>query len=81
MKKILFVCHGNVCRSVTAEYVFKYLVSLSHQENNFYTESKATSREEIGNDIYPPMKRVLDINNIPYQRHYARQVVPSDYND
>lgn len=81
MKKVLFVCHGNVCRSVTAEYVFKYLVSLSHQENNFYTESKATSREEIGNDIYPPMKRVLDINNIPYQRHYARQVVPSDYND
>lgn len=75
MKKILFVCHGNICRSVMAEYIFKNL----DRNHRFYIESAATTQEEIGNDIYPPVKKVLDKNHIPYQKHQARQVVPEDY--
>lgn len=56
MIKILFVCHGNICRSPMAEFIMKDLVK---NRNDFYIESKATSYEEIGNSIYPPAKRVL----------------------
>ena len=75
MKKILFVCHGNICRSVMADYIMKYL----DKENKFYIESKATTTEEIGNDIYKPVKEVLDKNNIPYKKHMARQISYKDY--
>ena len=73
MKKIVFVCHGNICRSVAAEYIMKSLT------NNYVIESRATSLEEIGNDIYPPMKRELFKNNIPFDRHYAKRIDYSDY--
>ena len=73
MKKIIFVCHGNICRSVAAEYIMKSLC-----DNQFEIISRATSYEEIGNDIYPPMKRELLRNNIPFQRHYAQRI---DYQD
>jgi hypothetical protein len=53
MKKIVFVCHGNICRSVAAEYIMKSLT------NEYDVVSRATSYEEINNDIYPPMKKVL----------------------
>lgn len=75
MKKILFVCHGNICRSVMAETIFKFL----DKDHQFYVESKATTRDSIGNDIYPPVKVVLKKNHIPYQKHSARQILPSDY--
>lgn len=75
MKKILFVCHGNICRSVMAEYILKSL----DKDNKFYIESKATTKEEIGNDIYPPVKIVLKKNNIAYDKHKARQIFPNDY--
>ena len=73
MKKIMFVCHGNICRSPMAKYIFKSLTS------DFHVESRATSREEIGNDIYPPIKRVLDNHNIPYDRHYATQITKEEF--
>ena len=73
--KILFVCHGNICRSVMAEYIMKSLV------DGFIIESRATSTEEIGNDIYPNIKYVLDNHNIKYDRHYAKQITKNDYNE
>ena len=76
MKSILFVCHGNICRSPMAEYIFKYLC-----ENKYKVESRATSREEIGNDMHHKTKEQLDIHNIPYERHYAKQITIEDYNN
>lgn len=73
MKKIIFVCHGNICRSVAAEYIMKSLT------NNYVIVSRATSYEEIGNDIYPPMKRELLKNNIHFGRHYATRIDYKDY--
>ncbi len=76
MKKIMFVCHGNICRSPMAEYMFKDLT-----DNKYKIESRATSTEEIGNDIHYGTKRILDKYNIPYTRHYARQISIDDYNN
>ena len=59
MKRILFVCHGNICRSPMAEFVMKDLVMKAGREADFYIESAATSTEEIGNEVYPPAKRKL----------------------
>ena len=73
MKTIIFVCHGNICRSVAAEYIFK---SLSKE---YDVISRATSLEETGNDIYPPMKRELNKNHIPFDRHYAKRIDYKDY--
>ena len=74
-KKIIFVCHGNICRSVAAEYVMKSLT------DKYDVSSRATSFEEIGNDIYPPMKRELLNNNIKFDRHSAQRIDMYDYND
>ena len=57
--RILFVCHGNICRSPMAEFVMKDLVSKAGLNDQFYIESAATSPEEIGNEVYPPAKRKL----------------------
>ena len=76
MKSVLFVCHGNICRSPMAEYIFKYLTN-----NKCRVESRATSTEEIGNDIHPGTKKELDKHNIPYQRHYAKRITGEDYNN
>ena len=77
MTKVLFVCHGNICRSVMAEYIFKYKT----KGLDYYSESRALSNEEIGNDIYPPVKRALDYHGIPYDRHYATRITLDDYNN
>ena len=83
MKKILFVCHGNICRSVMAEMIMRYLVSLdarlSAHAGSIRIDSCATSREEIGNDIYPPAKRCLSAHGIPFSHHAARQITREDY--
>ena len=79
MKKILFVCHGNICRSVMAEMVMRHLVAQAGREDEFVIDSCATSREEIGNDIYPPAKRCLSAHNVPFIRHAARQITKADY--
>lgn len=78
--KVLFVCHGNICRSPMAEFVFKALVKAYHAEDFFYAESAAVSREEIGSPIYPPAKRCLTAHGIPWDTaKAARQVTPADY--
>ena len=79
MRKIIFVCHGNICRSVAAEYILKHLIKKYQKENEFQVISRATSREEIGNDIYPPMKRALMQHGIEFDAHHARQISQEDY--
>ena len=79
MTKILFICHGNICRSVMAEMVMKELCRQAGIEEQFKIASAAVSREEIGNDIYPPAKRKLREKEIPFTFHAARQITPADY--
>ena len=77
--RILFVCHGNICRSPMAEFVMKYLVSKAGREHEFYIESAATSTEEIGNSVYPPARRKLAEHGIGCQAKTARQMTRDDY--
>ena len=79
MKKILFVCHGNICRSVTAEFVMRDLVMKAGVANRVKIDSAATSTEEIGNPIYPMAQRTLQAHGIMGARHAARQVTRADY--
>ena len=79
MIKILFVCLGNICRSPMAEFIMKDLVAREGLSREIYVESAATSYEEQGNDMYPPAKRKLDREGIPYQRRAARRITASDY--
>lgn len=77
--RILFVCHGNICRSPMAEYIMKHLVREAGRDDEFYIESAATSREEIGNDVYPPARRKLTEEGVACPRRAARQVTRDDY--
>ena len=79
MKKIMFVCHGNICRSPMAEFVMKSLAQKAGAE--LHIESSATSREEIGNGIYPPAAHTLSMHGIGSKGHRARQFTVADYND
>ena len=79
MHKILFVCHGNICRSPMAEYVMKDLVKKAGREEEFLIASAAVSREEIGNPVYPPARRELNKHGISCEGHAARQVTMKDY--
>ena len=79
MKKILFVCHGNICRSPMAEYVMKYLVHEAGMDQHYAIASAATSTEEIGNPVYPPARRKLAEHGIGCQGHAARQMTRADY--
>ena len=81
MKKILFVCHGNICRSPMAEYVMKDLVKKAGLESQFQIVSAATSWEEIGNPVYPPARRKLAEHGISCGGHAARQLRSSDYKE
>ena len=80
MKKILFVCHGNICRSPMAEFIMKELVRKAGREREFSIASAATSTEEIGNSVYPPARRKLAEHGISCQGKYARQMTANDYN-
>ena len=79
MIKILFVCHGNICRSPMAEFVMKELVRRAGRENEFLIESAATSREEIGNDMHYGTRTKLREMGIPFSRRAARQITRNDY--
>ena len=79
MLKILFICHGNICRSPMAEMVFKDMVRKQHLESMFYIDSAATSREEIGNGVHYGTRRKLQQVGIPCSDHIAVQVTKSDY--
>ena len=76
--KILFVCHGNICRSVMAECVFAYLAEKAGLSDRFEVSSAATSTEEIGNPIYPPARRKLEEKGVPVQAHRARRMTAED---
>ncbi|MBQ0078679.1 MAG: low molecular weight phosphotyrosine protein phosphatase [Eubacterium sp.] len=79
MVKILFVCHGNICRSTMCEFVMKDMVDKAGVGKLFEIDSAATSREEIGNDTDPRTRRKLDQEGVPYTKRRARQVTPADY--
>lgn len=79
MKNLIFVCHGNICRSPAAEWIMKYLIKQYQMEDRFSVISRAVSLEEIGNDIYPPMKRALNKANVPFETHHAKQITKQDY--
>lgn len=78
MKTIIFVCHGNICRSPAAEWIMKYLLQRYSLEGDFFVLSRATSLEEIGNDIYPPMKRALYNKEIPFFEHHAKRITKEE---
>lgn len=79
MIKICFVCHGNICRSPMAEFIMKDKVKKLGFDDNFIIESRATSYEEDGNDMYPKAKMKLDEMGIPYTRHRATRLEEDDY--
>lgn len=83
--RIMFVCHGNICRSPMAEFIFKKLASDRGVSNRFYVSSSATSTEEIycgkGNPVYPPAKAELTAHGICCDGKYAVQLKRADYND
>ena len=81
MKKILFICHGNICRSPMSEYIMKDLVKKAGLESQFHIESAATSREEIGNPVHPGTVEKLQNENIPVIPHRAVQMKASDYEE
>ena len=79
MTKILFVCHGNICRSPAAELLFRDLAERTGLADEYEVSSAATSSEEIGNPIYPPMRRILEERGLDCSKNSARRVVRSDY--
>lgn len=79
MIKVLFVCHGNICRSPMAEYILKALLRARGLEDRYYVESAAVSTEEIGNPIYPPARRCLSQHGVPFDVRQARQITRADY--
>lgn len=79
MHRIMFVCHGNICRSPMAEFVMKDLVGKRGVSDRFVIESAATSTEEIGNPVHPGTRRILAANNVDCAGKTARQITAEDY--
>ena len=79
MKKIIFLCHGNICRSPMAEYVMKDLVRKAGLSDEFEITSGAVSDEEWGNPIYPPAQRKLREKGIPFGHHSAHKISPAEF--
>lgn len=79
MIKILFLCHGNICRSPMGKYVLQDMVDKAGLSRRFEIDSAAVSREEIGNSVYPPARRELAKHGIRCDGHMARQVTMKDY--
>ena len=78
--RILFVCHGNICRSPMAEFVLKALVKAKGIEDQYYIESAAVTTDELGNPIYPPAKRCLSQHGVSFDpAKRARQITRADY--
>lgn len=75
--RILFVCHGNICRSTMAEFVFVHLAKTAGF--SVVVDSKATSAEELGNPVHPGTRRILNRYGIPMYEHYAVQMCRADY--
>jgi len=79
MIKILFICHGNICRSPMAEFVMKDMVHKAGCEEKFLIASAATTTEELGNDMYPNAKAELRKHGIPFEPRQARQLRRGEY--
>lgn len=77
--RVLFVCHGNICRSPMGEYILKDMVAKLGRSLEFEIDSAAVSREEIGNPVYPPARRELENHGVACGDHRARQVTMDDY--
>ena len=77
--RILFVCHGNICRSPMAEFIFKDMVRQAGRADQFEIASAATSREELGNPVYPPAKAQLAAHGLSCDGKRARQLTAADY--
>lgn len=81
MIKILFICHGNICRSPMAEFYMKDLVQREGVAEQFFISSAATSTEEIGNRVHPGTRRKLREHGISCDGKYARQIIREDYKE
>ncbi len=81
MKTIIFVCHGNICRSIAAEEIAKEYLKSINRSDEFKIISRAISTEEIGNDIYYRMKEALKRNKIPFEKHRATLISKKDYDE
>jgi protein-tyrosine phosphatase len=79
MKRILFVCHGNICRSPMAQFIMRKIVRQAGYENDFEIASAATSTEELGNPVYPMARQELAMHGIGCAGHAARQIEAADY--
>lgn len=79
MKTIIFVCHGSICRSPAAAFIARQYLKEIGRDNEFNVLIRATSSEEIGNDIYPPMRRELIRRGIPLYPHAAQRIRQIDY--
>jgi len=78
MIKVLFVCHGNICRSPMAEFVLKDMAAKAGLSDKVYAASAAVSREEEGNPLYGPARRELDKHNVPWTPRRARRITSAD---
>ena len=81
MMKILFVCHGNICRSPMAEFILKDLCAKAGLGDRYTIASAATSAEDLGNPVYPPARRKLAEHGVSCAGKTARQLQPRDYGD
>ena len=81
MTKILFVCHGNICRSPMAEFVMKDMLRRAGLAERFELSSAATSAEELGNSVYPPARAKLREHNIDCAGKTARRITKDDYDE
>ncbi len=79
MIKVLFICHGNICRSVGAQYILQELVQRRGLAESFQIDSAAATRDEIGHPIYPPMETALKTQGVPIGTHRARLLTKADY--
>lgn len=79
MQRILFICHGNICRSPMAEFIFKKMVKDADRENDFLIASAAAHTDAIGQDMYGPARKKLSEKGIPYSPRRARQITFDDY--
>lgn len=81
MIRVLFVCHGNICRSPMAEYVFKDLVKRRGKEDKFYIASAAVSSEELGNPMHWGTRSILHQKGVPFGNHRATKFTADDYDN
>ena len=79
MVNVLFLCHGNICRSPMAEFVFKDIVAQNGKQNNYNIASAALSNEEIGNDVHYGTKNILNIKGVPHNSRQAVKFTPQHY--